>query len=152
MIVFQRVFGVAFLSFMKETQVDVLLGTARSGPVRLQFAMDALSLSMRHPLLGVGIGGNKAFALIPSMLSTIGLIGTSCFLMFNAVILLKVLRRSFRRSCCEQRVVGAGLVVAFVSTFGVMAVGESMGLLLLWYWAVLAMMSSFARLKADVAQ
>jgi len=150
-IVFQSIFNVSVFRFLSVSQIDVLLARSRSGPDRLQFIKDALSLAMKHPFLGVGVGGNKAFALIPQLLSNIGFIGTGFFLAFNGIIVVKVFRTSFMRRSREIRSIGTSLIVAFVCTFGTMAVGKSTGSLLFpWYWLLLALMSSFVRVKLDV--
>lgn len=151
LIAFQSIFDVSFFKFLTTSQIDVLVGHARSGPDRLQFIMDALSLAVKHPFLGVGVGGNKAFALIPQLLSNIGFIGTGFFLMFNGVIMVKVFENSFQRRSHAIRSIGTTLIVAFLAIFGTMAVGKSMASLLYpWYWLLLALMSSLARVKGDV--
>jgi len=149
---FKVMWGISFFQLLKNTQVDKVLGQFESGRVRLQFISDALSIALRYPLLGVGVGGNKAFALIPALLSNIGFLGTGAFLAFNSVILWKAFRVFKTTRSTEVRSICSSLIITFVGMFGVMSIGKSLASLTCpWYWLLLALMVAIYRIEIKSA-
>jgi len=147
-LLFNGIWGISFVDLLRRTQVEKLLGKYQSGPVRLQFISDAMSIALRYPLLGVGVGANKAYALIPALLSNIGFLGTGAFVMFNGTILWKALRVFKTTHSAEIRSISSALIVTFVGMFGVMSLGKSLvSLIYPYYWLLLALMVALYRVE-----
>jgi len=126
-----------------------LRAASRSGPDRLQFIVDALGLAVRHPLLGLGVGSNKAYSLIPALLSNTGFIGTGVFLAFLGTIAMRTVRGLSARKAWEEKAIGLSLMATSLSVFGTLVVSVGLTALLFpWFWLLLALMVAAYRIEA----
>lgn len=130
--------------FIYLSHITKIMGESGSGLTRWTYAMDALKIFLQYPLLGVGIGSNKASSLLPGLLSNAGLIGTALFLAFNA-FLIKHTLSLFRNDTLpvEIRVTGLSLSISQILLLGTSLFAKSIGILIYpLYWLLCAMMSA----------
>ena len=53
---------------------------------RANYTTDGLNMFLKYPLLGVGIGSNKGKGMITYLLSNVGLLGTSTFMLLCYIL------------------------------------------------------------------
>ncbi len=64
---------------------DILIkleGNGTSGSLRLKALQTHLDIALKFPILGVGFGSVRSYDLITTWMSSIGLIGTSVFILY----------------------------------------------------------------------
>lgn len=152
-LLFVVVLKLPLFSYLYQRHFSKLLAKTGSGIIRYNTAMNGLGLFIRHPLLGVGIGSNRTSALIPTLLSNIGLLGTIPFLLFNWIIFRKGLTAYRKAKNSSLAIIALASVVCFVSLFGAMSFGTGVtSLLYLHYWILLAMiLAAYRFYKMELA-
>lgn len=146
-------FGLSLIDYVRHKHLDKLLIKSGSGAIRYDTAMYGLRLFIRYPLLGVGIGSNRTLAVISSLLSNIGLLGTIPFLLFNWIVFRKGMKVYRKSKNPNLAVITLGCLISFVSLFGIMTFAKGMAsLLFLYYWILPVMIiSAFRFYKTEAA-
>jgi O-antigen ligase len=144
-IIFNSIFRFSLYDFFLKTQVAKLMLEYGSGPTRFHYITESLRIFSQYPILGVGIGSNRSTAMLPSLLSNIGLIGTLPFLLFHLYIFRNVFNL-YLKSNDENMLLSASLFTTFLTLFMLMSIARSISsLYFIHYWVLLAMMSRISR-------
>jgi len=139
-IVFKFLFDYPWCDFFMKSQVKKLMLEHGSGATRWHYIIENLNLFLKYPLLGVGIGGSRSTAMLPALLSNIGLFGTLSFLLFNWFIFKNVFETYLKSSRKDIFITGS-LLITFLTIFSLRLFARSIsGLLFCEYWLLMAIM------------
>lgn len=140
------VFESPLVDYVLTAHYEKVVGQSRSVPVRWQYTVDGFRLFSHYPVLGAGIGSNKASALIISLLSNLGVLGTVMFLAFNVTLLRKCLPVPAQdQESVEPFILQISLFLSLFSVLGAALIGKSIGLLIKPnYWLLCAMIFALA--------
>jgi hypothetical protein len=147
--VWPAITGRSFVRWLVEQHVQkVLVETSEgSGDIRMETILTAMDIFVRFPLLGVGYGSHRTSALLPALLSNVGLLGTLPFLAFNGILVLTCIRVFRRAHDATDSVLAAGLACALISFLGVALVSKGLVTFLFgYYWLLLAVIAALPRI------
>src|SRR5262249_5285757 len=114
---------------------------------RVQNAEFSLEVFRASPLLGVGYGSHRTTALLTSLLTNVGLIGTFVFFWFNWELFRRALHVYRHTVDPTLAAVALATLIALATVLPVlMAASSIITLLFGWYWLLLAMMEATYRL------
>jgi len=143
----------SFLDYVYTTHYQKLFEEAGSGFVRLATVASGVEVFSKSPLLGVGYGSHRTGSLLTSLLSNVGVLGTSAFFLFNGLVFargVKVCRRSGNRELVS---ITFALLVSFATLFPTMLIGMTMVAIVQgWYWLLMAMMGACYRIHLQAAR
>jgi hypothetical protein len=139
------VLNVSFIDYLTATHLAKLQGGA-GAPVRLQSAEYSLEVFMQSPILGVGYGSHRTGALLTSMLTNVGLIGTVAFLGFNWVLFSRALFVYRKSADGTLAAIALAMMISLATVLPILLAAASILTLLFgWYWIVLATMEATYR-------
>lgn len=144
------VFGVGHFDvarYIYNTHVEKLFGEGGgSGPIRLE----AVKYSLLHvfpksPWLGVGWGAHRTAVLLISLLTNLGIVGTTAFFAFNWSA-LRALKRRVGRAADDLDALRLATLSALATLLVVMLIAKSaVAMIQGWYWVLVAMAIALGR-------
>lgn len=142
----------SFVDYVYTTHYQKLFEEQGSGFVRLATVASGVEVFSKSPLLGVGYGSHRTGSLLTSLLSNVGVLGTSAFFLFNVLVFargVKVCRRSGNRELVS---ITFALLVSFATLLPAMLIGMTMVAIIQgWYWLLMAMVEACYRIHLQEA-
>ncbi len=149
---FDTIFRVSFVDVIYKTLISKLMLESGSGALRWFYIVENFKQFLQYPLLGLGIGSTRSTSLIMGLLANLGILGTIFFLLFNGHLFCKMYRIYVKSNQMDQKVFLLSIIISYLSLFGVMLIGVEMGtsFIFLYYWLLMAIMSSFSLNKMEM--
>lgn len=121
-----------------------------SGQVRANTMIEGFRVFTESPLLGSGYGSHRTTALLTSLLSNVGLIGTITFLWFVLYILSKSLIEAKNKNLFHKQI-ALTLATSYLAFLATCMVGKSLVTLLFpWTWTTLAILCANIYLRPNI--
>jgi len=138
--------GIPIIDYIYYLHIEKLAFERGSGVHRYNMGIVGFQIFLRYPWLGVGIGSHRTTAVLSTLLSNVGLLGTLPFLLLNLTIFRRGVYVCRNSKDPDEAILSLCLLISLATVFGTMLFAKALSsLLYLFYWLLLAMLAAVNR-------